>query len=96
MESEDWYERRDELEEGQIFKSGDDSIVKLDRRVAGDGTKWFVLSWYPGIPNVPGYERGHWSACDGTIEPGDITERLPDDWDGNTPAGRAAIEEAGQ
>ena len=67
----DWYERRNELNPEQVFRCYDGSIVKLDRRVPGDGTKWYVATWYDG-----------WSYYDSTIEPGDLTERLPDNWQG--------------
>ena len=62
----DWYERRDELKPDQVFCTHDGNIVKLDRRVPGDGTKWYVLDWY----------NGHWSCCDSTIEPGDLADRI--------------------
>lgn len=77
----DWYERRNELEPGMVFNSCY-GVVKLDRGVPGDGTKWYVQSWYPGIPELAGYENGHWSCDDGTIEPGDLSDRLPDDYAG--------------
>lgn len=64
----DWYQHRNELEEGMIFRDGCGNIVKLDRRVPGDGTKWYVLDWFGGT----------WFADDGTIEPGDLVERLKD------------------
>lgn len=66
----DWYERRDELQPGQVFQSFD-GIVKLDRTVPGDGTKWYVATWNNG-----------WSYEDGTIEPGDLAERLADNYAG--------------
>jgi hypothetical protein len=44
-------------------------MVKLDRRVPCDGTKWYVATWY----------GNHWSYEDATIEPGDlIGEALPE------------------
>ena len=58
----DWYERRAELEPGQIFLNCDGSLVKLDRRVPGDGTKWYVADWC----------GDHWSYEDSVIEPGDL------------------------
>lgn len=67
MSETDWYERRDELEPDQIFRMQDGSIVKLDRRVPGDGTAWYVADWF----------NGHWSYEDSRIEPGDLAERLP-------------------
>lgn len=57
----DWYERRAELEPEMVFRSFDGSLVKLDRQVPGDGTKWYVADWHNG-----------WSYCDSTIEPGDL------------------------
>lgn len=67
----DWYERRDELEPEQVFRTYDGSVVKLDRRVPGDGTLWYVADWWNG-----------WTYMDSTAEPGDLVERLPDDWQG--------------
>ncbi|WP_429941835.1 hypothetical protein [Achromobacter xylosoxidans] len=60
-EAVDWYERRRELEPGMIFRTTS-GVVKLDRGVPGDGTKWYVLDW-----NGDG-----WSAYDDTVEPGDL------------------------
>lgn len=62
----DWYERMDELEPGQVFRCKDGTIVELDRRVPGDGTKWYVL-------DCEGARR---FCYDTTIEPGDLLERL--------------------
>lgn len=62
----DWYERRDELEPEQVFRCQDGAIVKLDRSVPGDATKWYVADWY----------GRSWSYEDGTIEPGDLQDRL--------------------
>jgi hypothetical protein len=74
----DWYERRHELEQDQIFRTYDGSIVKLDRGVAGDGTRWFVADWNQGFPGTANYSecKPHWSYEDSTIEPGDLRERL--------------------
>lgn len=57
----DWYGKRDSLREGQVFRVNDGSLVKLDRRVPGDGTKWYVADWWNG-----------WAYFDSTIEPGDL------------------------
>jgi hypothetical protein len=62
----DWYERRNELMPGQIFRTHDGSIVKLDRTVPGDGTKWYVADWW----------GSGWAYMDSTIEPGDLKERI--------------------
>jgi hypothetical protein len=61
----DWYERRNELCPDQVFRTAD-GVVKLDRRVPGDGTRWYVADWWNG-----------WSYQDSTIEPGDLIEKLP-------------------
>jgi hypothetical protein len=68
----DWYDRRDELDPDQIFRIEGGDVVRLDRRVPGDGTRWYVLDWSNG-----------WTDNDSTIEPGDLTERLPNDWKGD-------------
>jgi hypothetical protein len=62
----DWYERRDELMPDMVFTDYQGHRVMLDRRVPGDGTKWYVADWW----------NGHWSHEDGTIEPGDLVARL--------------------
>jgi len=54
------------MEPEQIFQLCDGSLVKLDRRVPGDGTKWYVADWC----------RDHWSYEDSTIEPGDLIEEI--------------------
>lgn len=69
----DWYERRDELDPDQIFRTEAGDVVRLDRRVPGDGTRWYVQDWSNG-----------WTDNDSTIEPGDLTERLPNDWKGDS------------
>lgn len=72
---EDWYERRNELEPGQVFRTCWDRVVQLDYRVPGDATQWRVLS----------FSNGRWFADDDTIEPSDLEERLPDDYSGDLP-----------
>lgn len=62
----DWYERRNELEEGQVFSTVDGSIVKLDRRVPGDGTRWYVADQW----------GESWAYMDSTIEPGDLVDQM--------------------
>jgi hypothetical protein len=76
----DWYERRSELECEQVFSTYDGSIVKLDRQVPGDGTRWYVADWYMGYPATDRYpeSKPHWSYEDSTIEPGDLRERVTD------------------
>lgn len=68
----DWYDRRHELGCEQVFRCHDGHIVKLDRGVPGDGTKWYVANWNS-------YTNG-WTYEDGTIEPGELAERLADDY----------------
>lgn len=70
MASQDWYDRRSELEPGQIFRMHDGSAVKLDRSVPGDGTAWYVADWW----------NGSWAYMDSRIEPGDLLELLPNDY----------------
>lgn len=66
----DWYERRSELEPGQVFRL-QDGVVKLDRTVPGDATAWIVADWWNG-----------WSYMESRIEPGDLMERLADNYNG--------------
>ena len=76
----DWYARRGELCEGQVFRLRAGYLVKLDRRVPGDGTAWYVADRW----------QGSWAYLDSTIEPGDLREMVTDpdaedemaDWDG--------------
>lgn len=64
----DWYDRRNELKPGMVFRDYAGDLVKLDRRVPGDGTKWYVADW----------TGRSWSYCDGTNEPGDLVEVVAD------------------
>lgn len=63
----DFYELRHTLQPGQVFRDRDGLLVQLDRRVPGDGTKWFVLD---------GDEGGRWYDDGTTIEPGDLAEQV--------------------
>jgi len=65
---EDWYDRRHELRPDMVFRDHLGDLVKLDRTVPGDGTKWYVADW----------SGRSWSYEDGTIEPGDLVERVDD------------------
>lgn len=79
----DWYERRNELEPGMVFNSCW-GVVKLDRTVPGDGTRWYVADWRVGYSGPRcGTVPSGWSYEDSTIEPGDLIERLPDDYAGD-------------
>lgn len=67
-----WYENSHLLDPEQIYThEWDDCIVKLDRRVPGDGTRWYAATWH-----------GRWIYDDYTVEPGDLARRLPDNWEG--------------
>lgn len=57
----DWYERRNELRSGMVFRTMAGDVLRLDRTVPGDGTKWYVENWDNG-----------WFSYDSTIEPGDL------------------------
>lgn len=70
-----WYKNRHQLQQGQVFKIYDGSIVQLDHGVPGDGTKWRVLHWHDG-----------WANYESTIEPGDLRGLQIED----TPAAIAA------
>lgn len=85
----DWYERRAELRSGMIFRTHD-GRVQLDQRTEGDGTRWDVLTWYEGHPNIKGYEKGRWSCDDETIEPGDLIELVAEESLLNPPSPAAA------
>lgn len=67
----DWYTRRDELMPEQVFSTWNGDVVKLDRCVPGDGTKWYTADWWNG-----------WAYMDSTVEPSDLKERLADDYTG--------------
>ena len=62
----DWYERRNELEGGMVFRDYEGDLVMLDRRVPGDATQWYVARMCGGA----------WSYEDSIIEPGDLRERV--------------------
>lgn len=61
-----WYERRHELKPEMVFRHVDDTIVKLDMRVPGDGTKWFVANWH----------NGSWGYWYDEVEPSDLKEHI--------------------
>lgn len=63
-----YYENRHKLNVGDICLLEDGSIVKLDRRVPGDGTDWYVLDY------TKSYHDGRWyySDEDNRIHPSDI------------------------
>lgn len=59
-----WYENRHELECGQVFRDYEGDLVKLDRPVPGDGTRWYAATWW----------NGSWAYMDHEIEPSDLRE----------------------
>jgi hypothetical protein len=68
QEIHDWYENRHLLEPGMVFVDIYGDKVMLDRRVPGDGTKWYVAdhnSYYDS-----------WSYEDSTTEPGELDTYL--------------------
>lgn len=73
MEIDDyWYENKNLLKEGMVFRTHYNDIVMLDRRVPGDGTDWFV------IDRVGEGGEAYWSKEDSAIHPGDLIERIVD------------------
>lgn len=62
----DWYDHRDELEPGDVFRDRDGGLVRLDRRVPGDGTDWYVLDWY----------QNGWTDENKRIHPLDLKEKI--------------------
>ena len=64
----DWYERRDELEPEMVFTDFSGDLVKLDFRVPGDGSQWYVADWL----------EDHWSYECTIIEPADLDKQVPD------------------
>jgi len=75
-----WYHNSNELQCERIFRT-DGGIVKLDHGVPGDGTRWRVADW-------TGKKFEHdtgWAYYENTIEPCDLIDRLPDDWDKKQP-----------
>ena len=64
MDTKDWYDHRAELQCDMIFVTRSGDLVKLDRPVPGDGTKWYVADWSNG-----------WAYYDGTVEPSDLWRR---------------------
>lgn len=74
-----WYNHCSELRCDDVFTTAD-GLVKLDRPKAGDGTRWYVVTWHQGFAAGPNYSAcaPHWSHEDDTIEPGDLIDRAPD------------------
>lgn len=66
MSAADWYERRDELREGDEFLTHAGARVELVRSVPGDGSKWYVGTWW----------NGSYAYYDDTIEPGELKEKI--------------------
>ena len=66
--SQDWYERRDELESGMVFRTCEGGLVKLDRPVEGDATQWHVADLW----------GKSWAWMDSIVEPADLVEKVED------------------
>lgn len=64
----DWYERRRELRQGDVFLCHDGSVVKLTGSVPGDGSAWRVADYYG--------DRWHYE--ERRIEPCDLKKRMRD------------------
>ena len=62
-----WYEQNSKLWPGMIFLTEQDEVVRLERRVPGDATKWYVANI-----GVKGWE--YW---DDTVEASDLKQHLP-------------------
>ncbi|MYM92688.1 hypothetical protein [Duganella vulcania] len=73
-----WYVHKHELEPGMVFRTTDNSLVKLDGRVPGDGTQWYVAEWC----------GGSWAYMDSKIEPGELIGLPQDDPAGKSGAAR--------
>lgn len=73
----DWYERRGELEPGMVFSDYQGDLVKLERRVPGDGTRWEVANWNS-------YTNG-WTYDGNEVEPGEL-RTVEDDPDEGPPS----------
>lgn len=67
-----FYEHQHDLDPEQVFRTDYGNVVKLGRPVPGDGSKWYVADF-----NV---HTGKWCYVGSTLEPGELAERLPDDW----------------
>ena len=63
-----WYENCDRLNPGNVCILEDGTTVKLDRRVPGDGTDWYVLD------QEKSYVYGHlyWTDNNSRIHPSEI------------------------
>lgn len=62
----DWYESRNKLCSDMIFLTQYDEVIKLDQRVPGDATKWYVADLD---------EKG-WSYWGNTIETSELKQHL--------------------
>jgi hypothetical protein len=62
----DWYDRRYDLNQEDIFFDCEGNLIKLDKCVPGDGTKWYCAVW----------SGGSWSYEDDTIEPAELRYKV--------------------
>ena len=70
-----WYEYQHRLRSGMVFKCHDGSIVQLEQRVPGDGSKWYVAD----------FTGRSFSYENSTIEPGDLSKILTMSWSADAP-----------
>lgn len=56
-----WYNHRNDLRQGMVFQLTTGELVKLDRTVPGDGTRWYVDDW-----------DNNWYTMATTVEPSDL------------------------
>jgi len=61
-----WYENKNSLRPEMMFITDSNEVVKLDRSVPGDATKWYVADIT---------SRG-WSYFDSTIEASELAYRI--------------------
>ena len=64
----DWYDKRDQLRQGDVFLLQDGNRVMLERRVPEDGSAWYVADWW----------NNSWAYMYSRIEPGDLKEKIED------------------
>lgn len=57
-----WYKNRSKLRPELIFITDGNEVVKLDRSVPGDATKWYVADLY----------KQGWSYNDSTVEASEL------------------------
>ena len=61
-----WYENKNQLRPEMIFVTENNDVVKLDRSVPGDATKWYVAD----------LDSKGWSYWDSTIEASELNYHI--------------------